>query len=124
MISPTDQQVHCWAWLKKHMPEDSNLLLEDVTWKYTGRRSLWGQLRRERPACPDVSSPFAFFLFDIQKWGSESEACRRLSGRTASLSDTQVFVSAVCAELCFSCGLFCLLLYPYSQHGGVQILPK
>nr|XP_055160714.1 pyruvate dehydrogenase phosphatase regulatory subunit, mitochondrial-like isoform X1 [Nyctereutes procyonoides]XP_055160715.1 pyruvate dehydrogenase phosphatase regulatory subunit, mitochondrial-like isoform X1 [Nyctereutes procyonoides] len=35
MISPTDQQVHCWAWLKKHMPEDSNLLLEDVTWKYT-----------------------------------------------------------------------------------------
>uniref|UniRef100_G3S3Q5 Pyruvate dehydrogenase phosphatase regulatory subunit n=1 Tax=Gorilla gorilla gorilla TaxID=9595 RepID=G3S3Q5_GORGO len=36
MISPTDQQVHCWAWLKKHMPKDSNLLLEDVTWKYTG----------------------------------------------------------------------------------------
>ncbi|XP_073082285.1 pyruvate dehydrogenase phosphatase regulatory subunit, mitochondrial isoform X2 [Manis javanica] len=35
MISPTDQQVHCWAWLKKHMPRDSNLLLEDVTWKYT-----------------------------------------------------------------------------------------
>ncbi|KAJ6666141.1 hypothetical protein lerEdw1_001045 [Lerista edwardsae] len=35
MISPTDQQVHCWAWLKKHMPDDSNLLLEDVTWKYT-----------------------------------------------------------------------------------------
>ncbi|XP_074142085.1 pyruvate dehydrogenase phosphatase regulatory subunit, mitochondrial isoform X1 [Sminthopsis crassicaudata] len=35
MISPTDQQVHCWAWLKKHMPENSNLLLEDVTWKYT-----------------------------------------------------------------------------------------
>ncbi|XP_026535958.1 pyruvate dehydrogenase phosphatase regulatory subunit, mitochondrial [Notechis scutatus] len=35
MISPTDQQVHCWAWLKKHMPEDSNLFLEDVTWKYT-----------------------------------------------------------------------------------------
>ncbi|KAG8143856.1 hypothetical protein E2320_001002 [Naja naja] len=29
MISPTDQQVHCWAWLKKHMPEDSNLFLED-----------------------------------------------------------------------------------------------
>ncbi|XP_025055535.1 pyruvate dehydrogenase phosphatase regulatory subunit, mitochondrial isoform X2 [Alligator sinensis] len=35
MISPTDQQVHCWTWLKKHMPSDSNLLLEDVTWKYT-----------------------------------------------------------------------------------------
>nr|XP_051703249.1 pyruvate dehydrogenase phosphatase regulatory subunit, mitochondrial isoform X3 [Oryctolagus cuniculus] len=35
MISPTDQQVHCWAWLKKHMPSDSSLLLEDVTWKYT-----------------------------------------------------------------------------------------
>ncbi|XP_047302580.1 pyruvate dehydrogenase phosphatase regulatory subunit, mitochondrial-like isoform X4 [Homo sapiens] len=35
MISPTDQQVHCWAWLKKHMPKDSILLLEDVTWKYT-----------------------------------------------------------------------------------------
>ncbi|XP_070616787.1 pyruvate dehydrogenase phosphatase regulatory subunit, mitochondrial isoform X2 [Erythrolamprus reginae] len=35
MISPTDQQVHCWAWLKKHMPKDKNLLLEDVTWKYT-----------------------------------------------------------------------------------------
>ncbi|ETE58824.1 hypothetical protein L345_15452, partial [Ophiophagus hannah] len=39
MISPTDQQVHCWAWLKKHMPEDSNLFLEDVTWKYTGEGS-------------------------------------------------------------------------------------
>ncbi|XP_074055572.1 pyruvate dehydrogenase phosphatase regulatory subunit, mitochondrial isoform X2 [Macrotis lagotis] len=35
MISPTDQQVHGWAWFKKHMPENSNLLLEDVTWKYT-----------------------------------------------------------------------------------------
>ncbi|OBS81376.1 hypothetical protein A6R68_20404, partial [Neotoma lepida] len=35
MISPTDQQVHCWAWLNKYMPKDSNLLLEDVTWKYT-----------------------------------------------------------------------------------------
>ncbi|XP_064414422.1 pyruvate dehydrogenase phosphatase regulatory subunit, mitochondrial isoform X2 [Latimeria chalumnae] len=35
IISPTDQQVHCWAWLKQHMPSDSNLLLEDVTWKYT-----------------------------------------------------------------------------------------
>ncbi|XP_028930662.1 pyruvate dehydrogenase phosphatase regulatory subunit, mitochondrial [Ornithorhynchus anatinus] len=35
MISPTDQQVHCWSWLKKHMPNDGNLLLEDVTWKYT-----------------------------------------------------------------------------------------
>ncbi|XP_054310244.1 pyruvate dehydrogenase phosphatase regulatory subunit, mitochondrial isoform X2 [Pongo pygmaeus] len=35
MISPTDQQVHCWAWLKKHRPRDSSLLLEDVTWKYT-----------------------------------------------------------------------------------------
>ncbi|XP_043839142.1 pyruvate dehydrogenase phosphatase regulatory subunit, mitochondrial isoform X1 [Dromiciops gliroides] len=35
MISPTDQQVHCWAWLKKHMPENSSLFLEDVTWKYT-----------------------------------------------------------------------------------------
>lgn len=40
MISPTDQQVHCWAWLKKHMPQDSNLLLEDVTWKYTGKVAL------------------------------------------------------------------------------------
>uniref|UniRef100_A0A8C9FSZ8 GCVT N-terminal domain-containing protein n=1 Tax=Pavo cristatus TaxID=9049 RepID=A0A8C9FSZ8_PAVCR len=35
MISPTDQQVHCWAWLKNHLPEDSNLTIEDVTWKYT-----------------------------------------------------------------------------------------
>ncbi|KAM9301504.1 pyruvate dehydrogenase phosphatase regulatory subunit, mitochondrial isoform 2-T2 [Gastrophryne carolinensis] len=35
MISPTDQQVHCWSWLKQHMPSDSDLLLEDVTWKYT-----------------------------------------------------------------------------------------
>lgn len=35
MISPTDQQVHCWAWLHKYLPKDSNLLLEDVTWKYT-----------------------------------------------------------------------------------------
>ncbi|KAI1235475.1 hypothetical protein IHE44_0002340, partial [Lamprotornis superbus] len=29
MISPTDQQVHCWAWLKNHLPDDSNLVLED-----------------------------------------------------------------------------------------------
>ncbi|NXN20146.1 PDPR phosphatase, partial [Indicator maculatus] len=35
MISPTDQQVHCWAWLKKRLPEDSGLTMEDVTWKYT-----------------------------------------------------------------------------------------
>ncbi|XP_030059481.1 pyruvate dehydrogenase phosphatase regulatory subunit, mitochondrial [Microcaecilia unicolor] len=35
MISPTDQQVQCWSWLKKHMPNDSDLFLEDVTWKYT-----------------------------------------------------------------------------------------
>ncbi|XP_068116055.1 pyruvate dehydrogenase phosphatase regulatory subunit, mitochondrial [Hyperolius riggenbachi] len=35
MISPTDQQVHCWSWLKQHMPSDSDLVLEDVTWKYT-----------------------------------------------------------------------------------------
>ncbi|XP_059681094.1 pyruvate dehydrogenase phosphatase regulatory subunit, mitochondrial isoform X2 [Gavia stellata] len=35
MISPTDQQVHCWAWLKNRLPDDSNLTMEDVTWKYT-----------------------------------------------------------------------------------------
>ncbi|NXR55385.1 PDPR phosphatase, partial [Hippolais icterina] len=35
MISPTDQQVHCWTWLKNHLPVDSNLVVEDVTWKYT-----------------------------------------------------------------------------------------
>ncbi|XP_053558157.1 pyruvate dehydrogenase phosphatase regulatory subunit, mitochondrial [Bombina bombina] len=35
MISPTDQQVHCWSWLRQHMPSDSDLVLEDVTWKYT-----------------------------------------------------------------------------------------
>lgn len=35
MISPTDQQVHCWAWLKNRLPNDSNLTMEDVTWKYT-----------------------------------------------------------------------------------------
>ncbi|NWJ04974.1 PDPR phosphatase, partial [Crypturellus undulatus] len=35
MISPTDQQVHCWSWLKNHLPSDSNLTMEDVTWKYT-----------------------------------------------------------------------------------------
>ncbi|GCB74537.1 hypothetical protein scyTo_0003628 [Scyliorhinus torazame] len=35
IISPTDQQVHCWSWLKQHMPKDSQLQLEDVTWKYT-----------------------------------------------------------------------------------------
>lgn len=46
MISPTDQQVHCWAWMKKHMPDDSNLVLEDVTWKYTGEDEGGGQPRR------------------------------------------------------------------------------
>ncbi|XP_044519048.1 pyruvate dehydrogenase phosphatase regulatory subunit, mitochondrial [Gracilinanus agilis] len=35
MISPSDQQVHCWSWLKRHMPENDILFLEDVTWKYT-----------------------------------------------------------------------------------------
>ncbi|XP_035251702.1 pyruvate dehydrogenase phosphatase regulatory subunit, mitochondrial [Anguilla anguilla] len=35
IISPTDQQVHCWAWIKKHMPNDPHLHLEDVSWKYT-----------------------------------------------------------------------------------------
>ncbi|RXM31226.1 Pyruvate dehydrogenase phosphatase regulatory subunit, mitochondrial [Acipenser ruthenus] len=35
IISPSDQQVHCWSWIKQHMPSDSQLQLEDVTWKYT-----------------------------------------------------------------------------------------
>uniref|UniRef100_A0A8C9WI10 Pyruvate dehydrogenase phosphatase regulatory subunit, mitochondrial n=1 Tax=Scleropages formosus TaxID=113540 RepID=A0A8C9WI10_SCLFO len=35
IISPTDQQVRCWAWIKKHMPSDPQLHLEDVSWKYT-----------------------------------------------------------------------------------------
>uniref|UniRef100_A0A8C1WYF5 Pyruvate dehydrogenase phosphatase regulatory subunit, mitochondrial n=1 Tax=Cyprinus carpio TaxID=7962 RepID=A0A8C1WYF5_CYPCA len=35
IISPTDQQVHCWSWIKKHMPSDPQLHLEDVSWKYT-----------------------------------------------------------------------------------------
>ncbi|KAA8595982.1 hypothetical protein FQN60_011273 [Etheostoma spectabile] len=35
IVSPTDQQVHCWSWIKKHMPNDPNLHLEDVSWKYT-----------------------------------------------------------------------------------------
>ncbi|MBN3316616.1 PDPR phosphatase, partial [Atractosteus spatula] len=35
IISPTDQQVHCWAWIRKHMRSDPQLHLEDVTWKYT-----------------------------------------------------------------------------------------
>uniref|UniRef100_A0A672UAE6 Pyruvate dehydrogenase phosphatase regulatory subunit n=1 Tax=Strigops habroptila TaxID=2489341 RepID=A0A672UAE6_STRHB len=33
MISPTDQQVHCWAWLKNRLTDNSNLTMEDVTWK-------------------------------------------------------------------------------------------
>lgn len=37
IISPTDQQVHCWSWIKKHMPNDPQLHLEDVSWKYTGK---------------------------------------------------------------------------------------
>lgn len=36
IVSPTDQQVHCWSWIKKHMPSDPHLHLEDVSWKYTG----------------------------------------------------------------------------------------
>uniref|UniRef100_A0A8C5BJ53 Pyruvate dehydrogenase phosphatase regulatory subunit, mitochondrial n=1 Tax=Gadus morhua TaxID=8049 RepID=A0A8C5BJ53_GADMO len=35
VISPSDQQVHCWSWMKKHMPNDPQLHLEDVSWKYT-----------------------------------------------------------------------------------------
>uniref|UniRef100_A0A673BY67 Pyruvate dehydrogenase phosphatase regulatory subunit, mitochondrial n=1 Tax=Sphaeramia orbicularis TaxID=375764 RepID=A0A673BY67_9TELE len=35
IVSPTDQQVHCWSWIKKHMPSDPHLHLEDVSWKYT-----------------------------------------------------------------------------------------
>uniref|UniRef100_A0AAQ6AFY7 Pyruvate dehydrogenase phosphatase regulatory subunit n=1 Tax=Amphiprion ocellaris TaxID=80972 RepID=A0AAQ6AFY7_AMPOC len=35
IVSPTDQQVHCWSWIKKHMPNDPHLHLEDVSWKYT-----------------------------------------------------------------------------------------
>ncbi|KAJ3592778.1 hypothetical protein NHX12_005117 [Muraenolepis orangiensis] len=35
IISPSDQQVHCWSWMKKHMPNDPQLHLEDVSWKYT-----------------------------------------------------------------------------------------
>lgn len=37
IISPSDQQVHCWSWIKKHMPSDPHLHLEDVSWKYTGK---------------------------------------------------------------------------------------
>lgn len=44
MISPTDQQVHCWAWLKNRLPDDSNLTMEDVTWKYTGKKWLKADL--------------------------------------------------------------------------------
>ena len=44
MISPTDQQVHCWAWLKNRLPDDSNLTMEDVTWKYTGKKPLKADL--------------------------------------------------------------------------------
>ncbi|MEQ2203402.1 hypothetical protein XENOCAPTIV_029585, partial [Xenoophorus captivus] len=40
IISPTDQQVHCWSWIKKHMPIDPHLHLEDVSWKYTGELRL------------------------------------------------------------------------------------
>lgn len=47
MISPTDQQVHCWTWLKNRLPDDSNLVLEDVTWKYTGRKSRKADLLRQ-----------------------------------------------------------------------------
>uniref|UniRef100_H3D2X9 Pyruvate dehydrogenase phosphatase regulatory subunit n=1 Tax=Tetraodon nigroviridis TaxID=99883 RepID=H3D2X9_TETNG len=35
IVSPTDQQVHCWSWIKRHMPSDPHLHLEDVSWKYT-----------------------------------------------------------------------------------------
>lgn len=38
IVSPTDQQVHCWSWIKKHMPNDPQLHLEDVSWKYTGNQ--------------------------------------------------------------------------------------
>lgn len=69
MISPTDQQVHCWAWLKKYMPEDSNLILEDVTWKYTGKGPVGvrGPSGVGWPSDPGLSSPFAFFTSDVQE---------------------------------------------------------
>lgn len=40
IVSPTDQQVHCWSWMKKYMPSDPHLHLEDVSWKYTGKSAL------------------------------------------------------------------------------------
>jgi len=52
MISPTDQQVHCWAWLKNRLPDDSSLTMEDVTWKYTGKKSLKADLRMQ----PEITS--------------------------------------------------------------------
>lgn len=69
MISPTDQQVHCWAWLKKYMPEDSNLILEDVTWKYTGKGALCSQLSKEKPA--DRSWSRSVFICLLYIWYSK-----------------------------------------------------
>lgn len=35
MIAPTIQQTRCKAWIKKHLPKDSNVSLSDVTSVYT-----------------------------------------------------------------------------------------
>lgn len=35
IISPSDQQVRCWSWMKQHMAGEPQLHLEDVSWKYT-----------------------------------------------------------------------------------------
>lgn len=58
MISPTDQQVHCWAWLKNRLPNDSNLTMEDVTWKYTGRKSLKADLVLQPEVTNGVNQSF------------------------------------------------------------------
>ncbi len=79
IISPTDQQVHCWSWIKKHMPSDPQLHLEDVSWKYTGQTSSncheicltreWMYEMKQRPIAQVISDP-CVLLSSESDWSS------------------------------------------------------
>lgn len=35
MISPTTQQTRCFQWLRRHLPQDGSIALNDVTSMYS-----------------------------------------------------------------------------------------
>lgn len=90
MISPTDQQVHCWAWLKNHLPEDSNLTIEDVTWKYTGNASLKADLM----ARPEVTNGVLCLLWCLWSCGWVKPMIRLFFLASCELGDIFPFLCA------------------------------